>query len=443
MALGLKNHRRWSEVGLALMALALAPGLALPADAPISTKQSIDVSKQAQDPNILTLDDALLIALDNHPSLKAARERIAAQQAVVGQQMAAYYPSLTGVDRYQTGTQSGNTAVAPNGSDFFQGQIATNLTLFNFGKREGAVQAARETLSAVGYNFKTAVDSVVLGVKTSYYAYLQARAIVNVREETVKSRDLLVKQAQGFYEVGTRARIDVARAESDYYNALADLITAKNSVQVAWVVLKNAMGVRELAERPLVEEAIVTNIPYTLDQARELAYNARPELKSFEAQLRAQDQNIAVARRGHLPDLIFDGSYVRRHVSNEINAQRDRVDTFPLKPAWQAQLTLVIPIFDGFRTTNRVDESLHTYSVIKAQEEQQRQQVALDVEQSYLKLVELQERIKANEAAAKAAKENLDLAKGRYEVGVGSIIEIFGRPGALYRRPDHLCPGAL
>ena len=88
------------------------------------------------------------------------------------------------------------------------------------------------------------------------------------------------------------------------------------------------------------------------------------------------------------------------------------------------QLSLNIPIFDGFRTTNRVDESLHTYYVIKAQEEQQRQQVALDVEQAYLTLVQLQQRIKANEAAAAAAKENLDLANGRYQVGVGSIIEV-------------------
>jgi outer membrane protein TolC len=83
-----------------------------------------------------------------------------------------------------------------------------------------------------------------------------------------------------------------------------------------------------------------------------------------------------------------------------------------------------IPIFDGFRTTNRVQETLRNYHVIRAQEEAQRQQVALDVESAYLRLVELQERIKANESAANAAKENLDLANGRYQVGVGSIIEV-------------------
>jgi outer membrane protein TolC len=170
----------------------------------------------------------------------------------------------------------------------------------------------------------------------------------------------------------------------------------------------------------------MTTIPYTLDEAREIAYETRPELKSFEAQRRAQDQNIATARRGHLPDLIFDGNFARRHTSNDGNGVHNggNLNIFPLQAGWQVQLTLNIPIFDGFRTTNRVDETLHTYYVIKAQEEQQRQQVALDVEQAYLRLVELRERIKANEAAATAAKENLDLANGRYQVGVGSIIEV-------------------
>jgi len=165
----------------------------------------------------------------------------------------------------------------------------------------------------------------------------------------------------------------------------------------------------------LVEDVTMTPVQYSLDQAKELAFASRPELKSFDAQRRAQDQLIAVARRGHLPDLLFDFNYRRSNTS--------LVDTFPLLGGWQLGLNLLIPIFDGFRTTNRVQETLHTYYVIKSQEELQWQQVALDVEQAYLRLVELQERIKANEAAARAAKENLDLANGRYEVGVGSIIE--------------------
>ena len=100
------------------------------------------------------------------------------------------------------------------------------------------------------------------------------------------------------------------------------------------------------------------------------------------------------------------------------------LNTFPLQPTWSVGLNLVIPIFDGFRTTYRVEETLHNYYNIKAQEEDRRQLIALEVEQSYLRVVELQERINATDSAARAAKENLDLAQGRYQVGVGSIIEI-------------------
>jgi outer membrane protein len=100
------------------------------------------------------------------------------------------------------------------------------------------------------------------------------------------------------------------------------------------------------------------------------------------------------------------------------------LNTFPLQPTWSVGLSFNIPIFDGFRTTNRVEETLHNYYNIRAQEEDRRQLIALEVEQSYLRVVETQERIKATESAARAAKENLDLAQGRYQVGVGSIIEV-------------------
>jgi outer membrane protein len=422
MVFGVKRLLQRETFSSAMILVMLFPVASLAADSPAPVQSLPAPTADPKLANILTLDEAVRIALENHPNVRAAKERVGAQQAVLGQQMAAYYPTIGLNNQYRT-TQSSTDGGAANASESFSSQANVNMILYNFGKREGTVQAARETLDAANYNYKTTVDSTVLGVKQTYYVYLGARAIVQVREETVKSRDLLVRQARAFYEVGTRARIDVARAESNLYTAQADLIAAENAVKVAWATLKNALGLRELAERPLAEEALVTTIPYTLDQARELAYASRPELKSFEAQRRAQDQTIAASRRGHLPDVLFDASYGRRHVSNEVENGRT-LNTFPLQPTWSVQLSLNVPIFDGFRTTNRVEETLRNYYVIKYQEEQQRQQVALDVEQAYLRLVELQERIKANEAAAKAAKENLDLATGRYQVGVGSIIEV-------------------
>ncbi|HWO41664.1 MAG TPA: TolC family protein, partial [Candidatus Eisenbacteria bacterium] len=238
-------HCFWQRRGLWLALLCwivIGPETGHPADVGTPTGPAIP-GATVSDPNILTLDEAVKIALDNHPSLRAGRERIGAQEAVLNQQMAAYYPTINMANQYRT-SETGEAAGPTRASDTFLSEARVNMTLYNFGKREGTVQAARETLEATVQNYRATVDSVIFGVKQAYYGYLAARALVRVREETVRSRELLVRQARGFYEVGTRARIDVVRAESNLYNARADAITAEHGVQVAWVTLKNALGLR-------------------------------------------------------------------------------------------------------------------------------------------------------------------------------------------------------
>jgi outer membrane protein len=393
------------------------PAIGQPAESAAPSQPTAGNAKTVQETNVLKLEDAIRVALENHPRIRSSREKVGAQRAVVGQQLAGYYPTIRLNNFYRSSTASGTTTGSPEAFDFFSSQASFDMTLYNFGKREGAIQSARNTLNATQYGLRTSADEVVLAVKQAYFGYLQAKELVKVREETVRDRELLVRQARGFYEVGTRPRIDVARAESNLFSARADLIAAQNAVKVAWATLKNTMGVHELAEQPLSEDLSIAPVPMSLDQAKGAAFSARPDLLELEAQRKAQDQEIATARRGHLPDILFSADYGRRNTSRG-------GDTFPLQVTWQVQLSLNIPIFDGFRTTNRVEEALRNYHSVKAQEEEQRQQVALEVEQSYVRVIDAGERIKATEAAARAAKENLDLANGRYQVGVGSIIEV-------------------
>ena len=394
----------------------LAP-FARAADVALQVQAAPATQTPPQD-KLLTIEEAVRIGLENHPRIRAARERIGSQEAILGQQMSAYYPIINFNNSYRTTNSSSSNSASSNAFDTFTSQANMNLTLYNFGKREGNVQAARETVDVTRQDYLTTSQDIVLSIKQAYYIYLGVQAVVTVRQETVRNRELLVRQARGFYEVGTRARIDVARAEANLYTARADLIAAENAVKIAWVTLRNAMGSPRLPEQPVAQDSPEVELSMNLAAARSTAFERRTELQSFEAQRRASDQLIATARRGHLPDIVFDAFYGRR------NSSGGGESTFPLQPAWQAQLSLNIPIFDGFRTTHRVEETLHNYNNIRAQEEERRQQIALEVEQSYLRVVETQERILANEAAARAAKENLDLAQGRYQVGVGSIIEV-------------------
>ena len=361
----------------------------------------------------LTLDEVVRTALENHSSVKSAQYQVGAQDAVLHQQMAAYYPTISFSNTYRTANSGGSSSNAPKGFDSFTGAGNASMTLYNFGKREGAVQSARDTLDATQYAYNTTANNIVLAVKQAYYGVLQANALLRVNEETVRDREETLRQTQGFYDVGTKPRSDVTQAQANLYLAQANLILARNGVDVAWANLRNAMGVDDYPRQPLAEELAVTPFSMALAEAKEEAFAARPELLQFAALLKAEDQLIAVARRNHLPDLLFSSIYGRQGVTGESPHNN-----------WQVQLSLNVPIFNGFQTTYQLQQALYTYQSIKEQARVQRQQVALQVEQSYLNLTTAREVVKANEAAVKAAKENLELHEGRYQVGYAPIVEV-------------------
>jgi outer membrane protein len=391
-----------------------------------------DIARQG---NPLALDEAVRIGLANHSSVKSAKYQIGAQDAVLHQQMAAYYPTLSLGDPATAtrGKESGSGIT----SDSLSAKANISMTLYNFGKREGNVQSARDTLDATQYAYNATANNIVLAVKQAYYGVLQASALLRVNEDTVKDREVTLRQTQGFYDVGTKPKSDLTQAQANLYLAQANLIAARNTVDVAWAFLRNAMGVDDYPKQPLAEELSVTPFSLSLDEARNIAFSARPELSQFAAQLKAQDQLIAVARRSHLPDISVTSSYGAE--SNDKPVKSCAVNTTPcppnenrsfrpnlwaLQPGWSVKLNINIPIFDGFKTTYQVQQALYNYNSTKEQERVEKQQVALQVEQNYLNLISSRDVIGANEAAVKAAKENLALHEGRYQVGYGSIVEV-------------------
>lgn len=368
----------------------------------------------------LTLEDAERLALDNHPRIQAANERVKVQRAAVGQSKAPYYPTLTFRSLYETTTAAGQTTTAQDGFDFYSVSADVNWLIYDFGRREGTVQAAKETLESTRFAEQTSVEDIVLEVRQAFFDYLQAEAVVKVDQDTVKDRETLVRQARGFYEVGTRPKIDVARAEANLFSAQSNLISSENGVKIAWARLKNAMGVTRFRRRRVATGVNIQKPTMSLLESIQTAYYSRPELKEFEAQLGAQNETISVTKRDHLPSINFFGQYGGRRVrGREGGPLFNRSNQL-----WRARISFEVPLFTGFDTTYRVQENVRDYYVLKAQEEEVRQRIALEVEESYLNLIAAGERIKATEAQKKSAKENFDLANGRYQVGVGSIIEI-------------------
>src|SRR5438874_11559937 len=77
---------------------------------------------------LLTIEDAVRIGLDNHPRIKAAGERIGSQAAILGQQMGAYYPTISSTSFYRTGTAGSTGVVNPFAADAYSSQLNFNFT---------------------------------------------------------------------------------------------------------------------------------------------------------------------------------------------------------------------------------------------------------------------------------------------------------------------------
>jgi outer membrane protein TolC len=235
---------------------------------------------------------------------------------------------------------------------------------------------------------------------------------VAVAEASLARSQLNLRSAQGFFDVGTKPKSDVTKAEVEVANAQVALIRARNQVRLAETTLANALGLEATA--PVQIQDILTYEPVALDAQALLAeaLGNRPELVEARAQIDVARAQLAGARANYLPTLSASGSYG--------GASTDPT----LHEVWSIAATLSWNLFQGFFTNYQVRETTALVEVARANYNNQELLVRLDVEQAYLSVVEAAERIGATKVAVESAQENLRLAQGRYDAGVGTILDL-------------------
>jgi outer membrane protein TolC len=95
-----------------------------------------------------------------------------------------------------------------------------------------------------------------------------------------------------------------------------------------------------------------------------------------------------------------------------------------MRGTWSLSVNASIPIFEGLATKYAVQKAKANLRATQSNAEVLRQDINKQVEQNYLNVQAAVEKIRATEKGKEAAKENWDLAQGRYKAGVGSIIEV-------------------
>jgi outer membrane protein len=365
----------------------------------------------ASDP--LTLDEAVTTALKNHPQVVEAKANVQGAEARTGQAFANYYPQINFAADWSKGQ-----VFFPAQENIMKAEVNTDAlylkqTIYDFGRTAGTVEAARSNRSAAAELLAITRQDIALRVRSDFYLSLAAEKLVAAVKETVKSREAVFHQAQEFFNQGIRAKVDVARAESNLYAAKTSLIRAENNRDIARVELANALGIPSLDDRPLVEPLSSTvTVPERL-QVQSDAIAKRPELKRFAALKSSAAASLKTAKSGYLPIL-----------SGTASVGYAEKDFPPGGKVWAVGLNLTVPLFSGFATVEQVKEAVALQGAVEAQQNNQRLQIVKEVDSAWLGVGEASARIISTEKEVAAAEENRTLAEGRYHEGVGSIVEV-------------------
>lgn len=381
----------------------------------------------------LTLERCLEMAVQQHPNIRGATGAVEVSRSRVEQAKSPYYPQVDGVASYNRLTSALPTSQA-GVSDVPVDQYATGVTvkqlLYDFGKTPNQVKVQDANLAAARADFQNVSDQVIFNTKQAYYGVLKAARNREVAAETVKQFQQHLGQARSFFEVGTRPKFDVTKAEVDLSNAQLNMIKAENGLRIARLVLNNAMGLPMAPDYNLEDNLAFAPFGLRLEDALQTAYDNRPDLQSVLSKKVAAERTIQVVKSGYYPTLAGNASYTKGG------------DSFPLEDGWDVGVSVTVPIFSGFLTKNQVAEAGSALHVLTASEEGLRQAIYLDVQQAYLNLQEAEERINTAALTVKQAEENHVIASGRYAAGVGSPIEVTDAEIALLNaRTTHI--GAL
>lgn len=358
----------------------------------------------------MSLDDCIRLALLNNPAIQAAISNKEIYKSRIGQAWSAYFPTLSLGLNY-----SRNRALEKHAHQYnlysMPGIEASQL-IYDFGKTRAATNIAKKTFEASDDNLQATINDTIYNVKEAYYNLLFAIQEDQVYADTVANYEAHLEQAQNYYNIGTKPKIDVITAQYNLGNAKLNLIKSKHNIDIAYAKLNNAMGLPEQVGYSIDEKFELPIQEFVFNELLEKAKTTRPELLAAEKKADASKILIKASRVAFLPDVRLFGGYT--------SGGTKMTDTY----SFQFGGGLQYQATNLYLLKKQVDEAKATYKRDAAELEQANQGVYLDVKAALINFDNAKESIPVAKLALLNAKEQHALASGRYKTGLSDVIEL-------------------
>jgi outer membrane protein len=380
---------------------------------------------QAQTPPplpTLTLQQAEALAIKNHPQIQEAQNEVNFANQQIVENRAAYYPTISGditasqgndLSRIGAGDLSASRLFDREGDGVVAKQLITDS-----GRTSNLVASSRLQAQATQQGATATRYDVLLQVNRAYFGVLRAQAVVKVAEKTVATRQQLSDQITELGRNQLKSQLDVSFAEVNVSQAKLLLLQAQDAVQSEIAELGRAIGSDLPASYQLSDEPLPTGPPGTTEQLIAQALANRPEFaalrltrdsayKFADAEKDLSRPTVeAVAVGGVIP-------YINTPASAPIPKEYEGV-----------AVNVSVPVFNGHLYAARHEAALQHAMEADQRIRDEQQILSRDVRVAWATANDAYQRIDVTAQFLRQAALALDLAQGRYNLGLSSIVEL-------------------
>lgn len=383
--------------------------------------------------SLLTLDEAIAIALEQNHNVLIARnnQQIAQNADNIGN--AGLLPDLNAVAGYQYSNNNTTLELAPSqpgqpGNVISQdGAVSTTknaalnatYTLFDgFSSFQVKKQLAVDS-DLASLQFQQQMEQTVALISQAYtQSYIASRNLA-LAEEAIKRSTLRLNRAKDNFELGLVNRIEVLSAEVDLNTDKLALEDAKNAKSAADRILALEMGI----ENPTTSFSVQSPNEPSLNLAMEELLSEAVERNSLLQANRLQKENAAIsysiATRAFSPRLQANGSYNWSRTENDAS-----ILVFQENTGFSGGLNLSVGLFNGNRRSiQRQNAKLilanAELSLDRSKKDTERALLnAFDTYQTSLKQIELQRQ------SVETAELNFQRAQELFNAGQLNAVQI-------------------
>ncbi len=367
-----------------------------------------------QDLRVVTLDQAVRLALQNDPSAVAAEAAVEGARAGNRLASAAWLPSLTTTSYY---TNSSNERFdATSGrlvSQSYNTGLAAGYDVFTGGRRVAQQRAARAEFSAAAALERAQVFQTTLAAKQIYYEAQAGSELVRTAQQRMQRAEQQLQFARTRLEVGSATRSDVLRAELELGNAELSVVDAESALRSARLRLGRLLGFDEQVQPASTElPARAPAVPSVEELARR-AELASPAAVAARATFQARRADVRAAYTGYLPTLRLTGGY-----------DFVGIDFPPSQESWSYRLTMSFPLFNNMQREVNVMRARAGERLADARARDAVIGARIAAEDAAREVTAAERRVEIADRAVELAREDLRVQEERYQIGNAIILDL-------------------